>query len=358
MDVFIVCGLSEDKLTTKLTLFQENLEIEHIYLLRDKMCYLPLQKVECVFSPKKKGWLRQFEKIIAGWKFLRKRKIDVLISYNMCPHGYIGYLLSSLMRLPWIHIIVAGHKEIWQYGKWVKRLNLFLLKKASHIVVMGEKTNKYLLDNDIKADNICIIPNVIDENKFIPNPEVHKSYDIVSLGRIDFNKNVILLIKAVKQLVLDFPDLKVAIGGYGNEVNALKKLTDELHLQENVVFVGEIPPDKSADFYHKGRIFVLTSYSEGVPMALLEAMFCGLGCVSTNVGEIESFLHHAENGFLLDDPNDVTGLVRYLKMLLSDNELLNKLSKEAVLLRETMNCKTVIGRWSTCLVESINKKGS
>lgn len=353
MKIFIICGLSEDKLVTKLTPFQENKDIERVYLIRDKMCSLPLDKVTCVFSPKHKSWIRQLEKIYAGWKFLRKHKIDIVISFNMCPHGYIGFILSRLMCLPWVHIIVAGHKEIWQNGKWVKRLNVFLLKKSSQIVVMGDKTKKYLIDSKIKSNNICIIPNVIDDNRFKPNTNSIKTYDIVSLGRIDYNKNVVLLINAVKKLIGDFPNLKVAIGGDGNQMIVLKKLTEKYGLQQNISFVGEIPPSESPNFYHSANIFVLASYSEGVPMALLEAMFCGLACVSTNVGEIESFLRHEENGFLLSDPDNVDELVKFLKMLLLDTSLRHRIASEAVLLRESMNFKHVTDLWSDCLLKTI-----
>ncbi len=53
--ILIICGLSEDKLGAKLAPFQDNKDIERIYLIRDKMCTLPLNKIECIFLLNKKG---------------------------------------------------------------------------------------------------------------------------------------------------------------------------------------------------------------------------------------------------------------------------------------------------------------
>ena len=84
-------------------------------------------------------------------------------------------------------------------------------------------------------------------------------------------------------------------------------------------------------------------------MVLLEAMFCGLACISTNVGEIESFIKNGENGFLLNNPDDVDMFTSILKDLLSNPVLLKKISKNAPLIANRYSINNAKEAWADCL---------
>jgi glycosyltransferase involved in cell wall biosynthesis len=73
-------------------------------------------------------------------------------------------------------------------------------------------------------------------------------------------------------------------------------------------------------YLRASRIFVMTSASEGLPLALIEAMLCGLPVVAPAIGDIEDLVRHGENGYLFP-PGDVGGCSQWIRTLLASNDL-------------------------------------
>jgi glycosyltransferase involved in cell wall biosynthesis len=109
----------------------------------------------------------------------------------------------------------------------------------------------------------------------------------------------------------------LVIAGDGPERAALEQLVVSLGLSESVVLAGTV--SDVASFYRMLDVFVLSSVSEGLPMALLEAMAAGLPIVATRVGGVPDALGNGEAGLLVD-PSDDSGLSLALETLLSDIE--------------------------------------
>ena len=96
-----------------------------------------------------------------------------------------------------------------------------------------------------------------------------------------------------------YPDLFLGIVGDGPDSSKLKNEIKRLHLMDNVEFYGFIPPgQKLVDLYDFYNIFVLPSFTEGLPRAIFEAMARGNIVVSAKVGSIASFIENGVNGFL------------------------------------------------------------
>ncbi len=96
------------------------------------------------------------------------------------------------------------------------------------------------------------------------------TYDVVTVGHLDSNKNQMLLIKACAFL----PDFKLAIIGDGHKRLSLESESSKKNL--NIVFFGNIPHKQVFKEMQRSRIYVHTSKSEGLPVTILEAMFVGL----------------------------------------------------------------------------------
>jgi len=143
---------------------------------------------------------------------------------------------------------------------------------------------------------------------------------ITFVGRLVGVKGVDLLISAVKDLEGDF---KVLIVGDGPDRKKLESLAEGHGLRDRVVFTGW-RSDVQA-ILAASDIFVLPSYSEGLPIALLEAMAAGKACVVTNIGL------PVEDGkdALVVSPGDVNGLREALKKLLHSEDLRKKLGENA-----------------------------
>jgi len=355
MYLLVIAKLSREKLISKLRPFIDNPEVKHIFILRDETFAMDCEKVSFTPVPICKGLLRHVEKVNIARKFINEHNIGIVISYLLTPHGYIAWLVTRMTGAKWIHAIIAGHREIWKNGKIMRSVNLRLLKSASAIGVMGKATYQYLENNGINEKKIAIIPNAIDGSLFGRTSHKEYKYDILYAGRIDENKNVPLLIKAIGRLSSKYPDLKVCVAGDGDKLECVKTLTDAMSLNDQIVFLGHVDHEHIKELYDVSRIFVLTSRSEGVPMALLEAMFCGMACVSTKVGEIGSIINDGVNGFLLPNTEDDKVLATKLDTLLGDNNLCHQFGNEAVKIRETYSFGHATTLWTNILKKVYNE---
>lgn len=345
MNILVIAKLTPDKLLTKIRPFLDNSKIEHIFILRDEGFETIEKKIAFLPSPKKKGILRHIEKIKIAKAFSKEHPIDIVLSYLLIPHGYIGWLLSIMLKSKWIHAIIAGHREVCRNGRIIEIINLFVLKYADAIIAMGQATKSYLIDNGIKECMISVIPNAIDSHYFCPPMLKSIKYDVLYASRIDENKNFPLLIRAIDKLKAQFPELKVCVAGYGEKLDEVRRMVHQKGLDNFFLFLGRVDHQLIKDLYYQSRIFVLTSRSEGVPMALIEAMACKVACISTNVGEIGSIIKDGENGFLLNNTEDDSLLAERIKMLLTNQDLLDLISKNATKIKETYSLDYASNLW-------------
>ena len=108
-----------------------------------------------------------------------------------------------------------------------------------------------------------------------------------------------------------------------------RKITKKKRIKNNIAnikLLGKFDHEEMPNIYNLADIFILPSYTEGSPAALLEAMSCGLACIATEVGECKKIIVNNQNGILIP-PADPNLLSKAIKSLINDKELLKKLSK-------------------------------
>jgi glycosyltransferase involved in cell wall biosynthesis len=169
-------------------------------------------------------------------------------------------------------------------------------------------------------DRIVIIPNYVDTKLFCPIPGLEPEFDIIFVGRLMSQKNVAALLKAIQSLnarglIIGSGELKIQLQ------QEFGTLHERLHWQENV------PNTMLPQFLNRARLFVLPSYYEGHPKALLEAMSCGLPVIGTDAPGIREVIQHGENGWLCA-PN-VDSIRTAIQYLLMQPELRDKLGHNA-----------------------------
>ena len=153
---------------------------------------------------------------------------------------------------------------------------------------------------------------------------------IITTSRLVQKNAVDILIKAAAELKNINSELKfkLLILGDGKLKKVLEKLTADLGLKENVLFLGFIPQEEIYVYLGIADIFVRPSRSEGLGNSFLEAMAVRVPIIGTNVGGIPDFLKDKETGLFckVDDPRD---LAEKIEMLLSNNVLREKIIKNA-----------------------------
>lgn len=145
---------------------------------------------------------------------------------------------------------------------------------------------------------------------------------ILFLSRIEKAKGIYELLDSFQVLRKKYPKLVLHIAGEGNERRAAESLVQEKGI-EGVRFLGWVQGKEKAAAFHQADLYVLPSYTEGMPISLLEAMASGLPVVTTNVGGIRDFFDVQKMGFIVH-PKDSTDLREKLEQLVRQPELMDR----------------------------------
>lgn len=184
---------------------------------------------------------------------------------------------------------------------------------------------KYLIKKyKIKKEKFYLIPNYIDLNIFKNKIEFKvRKKEFVFVGRLEPQKNLDNLIRAVALV-----NIKLDIYGDGSLIDNLKRLAIELNT--NVLFKGIVLNKELPGIYNQYKYFILSSFYEGTPKVLLEAMACGLICIGTDVDGINEILEDGINGFLAKGTSyqEIADTIK--KALLTNNKKIIKKCREKI----------------------------
>jgi glycosyltransferase involved in cell wall biosynthesis len=123
-------------------------------------------------------------------------------------------------------------------------------------------------------------------------------------------------------------DIPCVVAGDGPSRKELERTARELGLSERVSFLGSVPRALLPELYRKAAMFVLPSYADTMPLALLEAMASGIPPVASSIYGIRSVVQHGHNGLLVT-PGDLGALRAALGGLAADRALREELGRAA-----------------------------
>lgn len=228
-----------------------------------------------------------------------------------------------------LHLHGSEFEVFYKKGnKLVKRLIVDIFEKSDTVIVLGEKWNKVVKEIAPKS-NVEIFNNAVN----IPRYKVKWSNDkinILFLGVLIKRKGIYDLIEAIKILnenkIIKDKNLNFIIGGSGPEELSLKMKIDEYGLDYCIEMVGWVNSDLKDGLLKKSQVFILPSYNEGLPMAILEAMSYGIPVIATNVGSISEVVMDNKTGFLAE-PGDIEKIANYIIDITNSKEEWEKQSK-------------------------------
>ena len=172
---------------------------------------------------------------------------------------------------------------------------------------------------------------------------------IVSVGRVDANKNHALILRAFARIAPEFPDASLVIYGDGEKRRELIGKAQELGLSNRVQFPGAV--SDVAEKIRTASAFVLSSGHEGMPNALIEAMCLGIPSISTDCpcGGPRELIEDGVNGYLIP-VGDEEALADRLRRIFSDEEGAERMGKQAALLLEEYRPERVNAEWMDYLL--------
>ncbi|MEO7860656.1 MAG: glycosyltransferase [Nitrospirales bacterium] len=204
----------------------------------------------------------------------------------------------------------------------------------SIIGVSSQIESKYKAEGEVSR--VACIRNGIDlEGKVVQIDRWHTRKDlgidsetclIGTVGRLTPVKGIPYLLQAAKILLQRGANVKVLIVGGGSIRQDLTAQTHQLGIADNVVFLGH--REDTEALLHAMDIFSLPSLSEGIPMALLEAMAASRAVVASRVGGVPEIIEDGIEGFLVE-PMDVISLAERCRRLIESPEVSRKMGEQA-----------------------------
>lgn len=236
--------------------------------------------------------------------------------YSAMRDGFY-ILVAKLLRVKYIVFFrgwdVDADKLIERFlMSWFR----FLYLSADSLITLSEYSRNRLLEWGY-INRVYIETTVVDE-KLLQWPDPPKSkeigcdqeYVVLFLARLQKEKGIYELIEAVKILRFKYPDIKLVVAGYGNEYTRIKNE----YREDWISLLGHVVDKDKAWAFRRAKIYVLPSYTEGMPNSVLEAMAFGLPVVCSKVGALPDILSDGMNGLLLDSisPRSIADAIEYL----------------------------------------------
>ncbi|MDO4526631.1 MAG: glycosyltransferase [Candidatus Saccharibacteria bacterium] len=247
-------------------------------VVKNESNYTISKKVKCVcLQPKSKMFLlKNWQRIKELRRIVKVNNADIVLSF-LREQNY--RMILATMGLKCKKCVSVRNDPNREYGSsWVnKKIANKIFGFADECVFQTNDAKRYF-SKKIQKKSV-IIANPIDE-KFFKVKRAKQPKNIITVGRLEPQKNHKLLIESFARISDRIPDEKLLIYGDGSLRNELQKYIDELGLHDRVLLMGKFCDIEKE--LAKARLFVLSSDYEGMPNALMEAMAAGVPCVSTD----------------------------------------------------------------------------
>jgi len=321
-------------------------------ILKSKVKFIPT-KVRSIFTsgekiedqflekPRLEMFKHFFLTIFETFRLIRSNDIDLIHAHWVLPSGFICSLMSFLLKKPLI--ITAHGRSIYfdpKLGKtvpkkgYVRLMYKLIFGRMRKIVAVSKYIREIILNLGITSSKIKLIYNGTNIDQFQPNISGEKiktelklknSFNLLTIRKFFYRKGLQYLIRAIYLVKNKIPNIKLIIIGYGPFESYLKRLTEKLHLQDYILFLGMIQNQNLPPYYAASDVFVIPSLAEGFGVAAAEAMAMELPLISTNIkGLIE--VSDSTNAIVVP-PADEKAIAEAIIKLWQDPQLREKLGK-------------------------------
>jgi glycosyltransferase involved in cell wall biosynthesis len=239
---------------------------------------------------------------------------DVLDPFDLhqviCGYAVTGLpqALSGKRYVVWVASSMDGDKRArLERGGLLRRLahrvqrpallrqERFVLERAAHVLALSPRTEAELLERGADPERTSVLTCPVDLGTLTPAASPPSRPIVLSVGRLnDARKNAAMLVRAFARIAGEVPDARLVLAGEGDP-KPLRPLAPG-----RVDFPGRVGEGHLRALYRTATVFAIPSEQEGLCIAGLEAMACGIPVVSTRCGGPEAFVIPPRTGLLVD----------------------------------------------------------
>lgn len=294
-------------------------------------------------------------------KFINENKITIVSAKD--PISALNPIILKILFRKQIKVIIENHgnfkkqlleqRDSFFISKFIfltEFIVKFVFKHVDLLRGVNEQNSNYFkkYNSNLKIYNF---PAWIDSSIFsIENEEPRK--DLLFVGNIIKRKGVYFLIHALSTYLSENQHVQLKIIGKKENQLYYEKIVDFINknnLQESIVFLDEITHIEIAKYMNSSKILLMASTSEGLPRVLIEAGFCGLPSIASNIDGIQDpfFL---KGGTLIYELNSQKELVKNVESLYNDKDLWKKLSQQSQKLSDSIAGKgSFVKNWENLI---------
>jgi glycosyltransferase involved in cell wall biosynthesis len=258
---------------------------------------------------------------------LLTRKTDVVHIHisdggSLVRKAIIAVIALAFRKPVLIHTHGAEfHVTYSKLPKTAQQILSKIFRRCEGFLVLSKTWKEYYVSNlGLNEKQVVVLPNPTELPVQIPNRINVSKVKFGFFGRVGQRKGTFDLLAAYAKLPIKLKDRsQLIIAGDGN-IQEAQNLVDSLHLTNYVTFLGWIDAQTRDKLLPTIDVFVLPSYNEGLPMALLEAMGWGLPAIVTPVGGIPELIVGNKNGLLVI-PGDIQQLSDEMQLLIENETL-------------------------------------
>ena len=322
-------------------MIERDTEIFLLGFIKTDDSYLKDKRVRVIIAEKGKGNVSaKLIRITAIRKAIKEHNITTVIAFS---HYNAMYSVIAARGLN-VKVIGSERNDPAQVGnrKVLNWLRMRLYENLDALVCQTDDAKAYFPE-EIQKKSVVILNPITDS---LPAPyQGERKHRVVSFSRLEPQKNIPMLLEAFEIFRKSHPDYVLDIYGMGSLRDELIEKTKDnpsIHIQPYTIDIHNAILDAS--------MFCLSSDYEGMSNSMIEAMGCGIPTIVTDCpcGDARMVINDGENGILVP-VRDSKKLAKAMCRVADDKGLAEKLSREGLKIRETLDKKKIAEQWEAVI---------
>ncbi|WP_420842691.1 N-acetyl-alpha-D-glucosaminyl L-malate synthase BshA [Fervidibacillus albus] len=295
----------------------------------------------------------------------QREKLDLIHAHYAIPHAFCAIVARQMAKVDYKIVTTLHGTDITVLGQDPTLVNAirFGIEQSDCVTAVSNALVEETYSLIKPKNQIIPIYNFVDERVYHK-----KNYDHLKKEYGIENEKVIIhvsnfrAVKRVSDVIRTFANIrqsipsKLLLVGDGPEMHTAIELTQQFHLERDVLFLGK--QQKVEELYGISDLMLLLSEKESFGLVLLEAMACGVPCIGTKTGGIPEVIEDGVNGYLCDVGDIETVAKRAIK-LLCDDELRTEFIHRGLAKVETVfSSKKIVQQYENIYIQTLQMDGN